>query len=61
MNEIILYEELSMNAHPSIKTQLFDGWVLRFADGYTNRANSVNPLYPSEMAIEEKNSLAKGL
>jgi hypothetical protein len=54
MNNIILYEELSMNAHPSIKTQVFDGWVLRFANGYTNRANSVNPLYSSEIAIEEK-------
>jgi ribosomal protein S18 acetylase RimI-like enzyme len=43
-----------MNAHPAIKTQLFDGWVLRFADGYTNRANSVNPIYPSAMPIEEK-------
>ncbi len=52
--EVFLYEELSMNAHPSIKTQLFDGWILRFANGYTNRANSINPLYPSEMAVEEK-------
>lgn len=54
MNQVILYEELSMNAHPSIRTQVFDGWVLRFADGYTKRANSVNPLYPSEMAAEDK-------
>lgn len=43
-----------MNAHPSIKTQVFDGWVLRFANGYTNRANSVNPLYPSEIKAEDK-------
>lgn len=54
MNKVILYEELSMNAHPSIRTQVFDGWVLRFANGYTNRANSVNPLYPSEMAVRDK-------
>lgn len=54
INNIILFEELSMNAHPSIKTQLFDGWVLRFANGYTNRANSVNPLYPSTIPLEEK-------
>jgi len=49
MNEIILYEELSMNAHPAIKTQVFDGWILRFANGYTNRANSVNMIYPSNL------------
>lgn len=54
MNDIILYEELSMNAHPAIKTQLYDGWVLRFADGYTNRANSVNLIYPSTISINRK-------
>lgn len=46
MNEIVLYEELSMNAHPAIKTHVYDGWLLRFANGYTNRANSVNMIYP---------------
>jgi len=49
VNEIALYEELSMNAHPAIKTQVFDGWILRFANGYTNRANSVNMVYPSNI------------
>lgn len=33
---------------------LYDGWVIRFADGYTKRANSVNPLYPSSIGIDEK-------
>jgi ribosomal protein S18 acetylase RimI-like enzyme len=51
---ILLYEELSLNAHPALQTQFYDGWVLRFANGYTNRANSVNPLYPSTLDLQEK-------
>ena len=47
-------EELSFNAHPSLQTQYYDGWVLRFANGYSSRANSVNVIYPSTIAIKEK-------
>lgn len=47
-------EELSMNAWPALQTMLYDGWVLRFADGYTNRANSINPLYPSTYDMRYK-------
>jgi N-acetylglutamate synthase len=38
-------EELSMNAFPALSTVLLNGWVLRFANGYAKRANSVNPIY----------------
>lgn len=48
------YEELAMNAWPAHQTLLYDGWVIRLADGYTRRANSVNPIYPSTISIEEK-------
>jgi len=47
-------EELSMNAFPSIQTVLYDGWVLRFADGYTNRPNSINPIYNSIENVQKK-------
>jgi ribosomal protein S18 acetylase RimI-like enzyme len=47
-------EKLSMNAWPAMQTLHYDGWVLRFADGYTKRANSVYPLYPSEINVDEK-------
>jgi hypothetical protein len=52
--EIKRIEELSLNAHPSLNTLYYDGWYLRFAGGYTNRANSVNILNPSMLSIDDK-------
>ena len=37
-----------------MQTLLLDGWVVRFANGYTRRANSVNPLYASEQDTDAK-------
>lgn len=51
---ITLLEELAMNAWPSLQTMVYDGWLLRFAEGYTRRANSVHPLYRSTLALGEK-------
>ena len=53
-DKLLLYEELSLNAHPSLQTQFYDGWILRFANGYTKRANSVNLIYPSILNINDK-------
>ena len=68
MNSIIRkYEELSLNSFPALQTQLYDGWALRFANGFNNRANSVSLLYEFTLDLEakvcecEKRYIAQGL
>ena len=48
------FEELTMNAWPSLQTILLDGWIIRMAGGYTKRANSVNPIYSFKNNLDEK-------
>lgn len=52
--QIRMYEELAINSHPALQTQLYDGWQLRFSNGYTGRANSISMLYPSTIDEDEK-------
>lgn len=59
--QIRFLEEISLNALPALRTTFYDGWVLRFSDGYTRRANSVSPLYDSRLDLEPKIAAAERL
>lgn len=54
MTHARISEEISLNLWQPLQTILYDGWVLRFANGYTKRANSVSPIYFSSENIHEK-------
>src|SRR6478752_9634815 len=43
---ILGLESRLLNAWPSFDYQLYDGWVLRLANGYSKRANSATPFRP---------------
>lgn len=51
---IRLIEELSFNAWVALQTMTYDGWIIRFSNGYTKRANSVNPIYHSTEDLATK-------
>jgi len=52
-------EEAGLNAWPALQQILYDGWVLRFSEGYTKRANSANALYPSSIDTRKKIAFCK--
>ncbi|XZG70977.1 GNAT family N-acetyltransferase [Chitinibacteraceae bacterium HSL-7] len=60
-------EALTTSAWPALSSEVLDGWLLRFAEGYTKRANSVAPLYDgalpesAKVAYAEARYLALGL
>lgn len=43
---IIGLESRLVNAWPSFDYQIYDGWILRLANGYSKRANSATPFRP---------------
>jgi ribosomal protein S18 acetylase RimI-like enzyme len=54
-------EELAFNAWPALQTLVVDGWLLRFAEGFTKRANSANAWRPGPTPLAEIVSTAETL
>ena len=54
-------EEAYLNAWPALRQVLLDGWLLRFSNGLTRRANSVNPISPGSNDLQEKVALCERL
>lgn len=40
------FEERLVNAWPAFEVEVAGGWILRFAEGYSKRANAASPLVP---------------
>ena len=47
-------EDMSLNAWPSHKMELYDGWIIRFSYFYTHRTNSVEQFGTSVLPWREK-------
>lgn len=47
-------EEMSFRGWPALETERYDGWVLRYANGYTGRSNSISPLHSSTLDLDKK-------
>lgn len=58
-NLIRQLEEISGNGWTAPHQQMYDGWLVRYANGYTRRANSVYPLYRGNMSLTDKIAYAE--
>lgn len=54
VHRIAEIEAHSLSAIPALRTEIYDGWYLRFARNHTRRANSVNVVSRGELPIHEK-------
>jgi N-acetylglutamate synthase len=51
---VLEVEQAALRAWPALEQWDDEGWLLRFADGYTKRANSVTPSQPCSEALVAK-------
>lgn len=58
---IKLIEEISLNAWPSHKMELYDGWLIRFSHNYTHRTNCVTQVGASLVPVDEKISYCENI
>ena len=54
MVDWLAIERAAQRAWPALLTERYDGWVLRYARGYTRRANSITPLAASSLPLAHK-------
>ncbi len=47
-------EYMLMRSWPALKQEVYDGWIIRTANGYTKRVNSISPYYESFFDLDEK-------
>ena len=59
--QIARIEEASLNATVVPEQQLYNGWVVRWADSAAKRARSVNILAPSTVALDERLDYVAGI
>lgn len=53
-DQIHFLENIAANGHVGLEQIDYDGWELRFTQGFTGRANSVQIKAPSTLALDEK-------
>jgi GNAT superfamily N-acetyltransferase len=53
-------ERAGLRAWPALHETHYDGWLLRWAEGYTKRANSVNPLQDGRLDLAHKVARCEG-
>jgi len=59
--DVVLLEELNFNAWPALRTVHYDGWLLRSSGGDSRRVNSVNPITPGSIGLQEKIATAEAI